>query len=384
MTHRVLFVDDEPGMAFEIRSSFARAPYEVLTATSGAEALGLMRSKPVDVVVCDERMPNMSGSQLLARIREEFPDTVRILVSGQADISTAIQAINDAQVFRFLLKPCDPTELAASVEEAIESLEVRRRFDRWQREQATDRSDPNARLDRALQTLSMVFQPIFRIGDGSVYAFEALSRLEDPDVTNVGQLLGLAEALGRECETDLAVRRAIARRLPRAPRDANVFVNVHPATLLEGSLFADEDPLAPFADRIVLEITERSALHDSGDLLERVKTLRSMGYRIALDDLGAGYAGLTSFALLHPEVVKFDMDLVRGIHRNATRDKIVRSMVAVCNEMGIETVAEGVESGDEYGAVRAIGCTLVQGYFTGRPSARFGAGEIDDEQELAA
>jgi EAL domain-containing protein (putative c-di-GMP-specific phosphodiesterase class I) len=92
-----------------------------------------------------------------------------------------------------------------------------------------------------------------------------------------------------------------------------------------------------------------------------------MGFRIALDDLGAGYAGLTSFTSLEPEFVKLDMSLVREVHDNRTKQKIVRAMVGLCHDMGKQVIAEGVETPEEQQALVELGCDLMQGYFFGRP-----------------
>jgi EAL domain-containing protein (putative c-di-GMP-specific phosphodiesterase class I) len=99
--------------------------------------------------------------------------------------------------------------------------------------------------------------------------------------------------------------------------------------------------------------------------------LRAVGFRIAIDDLGAGYAGLTSFALLEPEIVKIDMTLTRGIDQSPVKQKLVRSMSTLCREMGMTIVTEGVETRDERDTLLAIGCDLLQGYLFARPAKGF-------------
>jgi EAL domain-containing protein (putative c-di-GMP-specific phosphodiesterase class I) len=121
----------------------------------------------------------------------------------------------------------------------------------------------------------------------------------------------------------------------------------------------------------VLEITERSSLDEVKDARVRVAALREMGFRIAVDDMGAGYAGLTSFALLEPEIVKLDMSLVRDVHRNVTKQKVIRSMSSLSKDMGMLVVAEGVETADERDALIELGCDLLQGYFFARPGKGF-------------
>jgi EAL domain-containing protein (putative c-di-GMP-specific phosphodiesterase class I) len=145
------------------------------------------------------------------------------------------------------------------------------------------------------------------------------------------------------------------------------FVNLHPEDLIDESLYDPSSPLTPFAHRIVLEITERASLEHIGNLRDRIARLRALGFRIALDDLGAGYAGLTSFTQLEPEFVKLDMELIRGIHQNDMKRKIVRSMVELCHDMGKSIIAEGVEVLEEKQTLVDLRCDLLQGYLLGRP-----------------
>ena len=88
----------------------------------------------------------------------------------------------------------------------------------------------------------------------------------------------------------------------------------------------------------MLEITERASLDAVPDARSHIRRLREMGFRIAVDDLGAGYAGLTSFTLLEPEIVKLDMSLIRDVHQNSTKQKVVRSMTALAKDMGKQLV----------------------------------------------
>src|SRR5204863_4374487 len=124
-------------------------------------------------------------------------------------------------------------------------------------------------------------------------------------------------------------------------------VNLHVTDLVDPWLSAPDSPLSKIAHRVVLEVTERSSLDEVKDVRARVAALREMGFRIAVDDLGAGYAGLTSFTLLEPEIVKLDMTLVRDVHQSATKRKLIRSMAELCKDMGMLVVGEGVETAEE-------------------------------------
>ncbi len=117
---RVLCVDDEPRV-LESLKVVLRKEYEVLTATSGAEALAIHKSGgPIDIVLSDMRMPGMSGAVLLSRFRAVDPNVVRMLLTGQSDIESAAQAVNEGQVFRFLTKPCAPATLLACLQAGVQ------------------------------------------------------------------------------------------------------------------------------------------------------------------------------------------------------------------------------------------------------------------------
>lgn len=122
----VLFVDDEPKVLSGIALALTQAPYLMITAASGPEALKLLGQEMVDIVVADEQMPGIRGSDLLAAIAVTHPDIVRIMLTGHATVKAAIRAINDGKIFRFLEKPCPPRELQAVLAEAANTRAVAR------------------------------------------------------------------------------------------------------------------------------------------------------------------------------------------------------------------------------------------------------------------
>jgi EAL domain-containing protein (putative c-di-GMP-specific phosphodiesterase class I) len=152
-----------------------------------------------------------------------------------------------------------------------------------------------------------------------------------------------------------------------------MFVNVHPHSLLDPQLYSDDDPLASHAEAVVIEITERSSLATVKDLSMRLQTLRSLGYRIAVDDMGSGYAGFNAFAI-RPDFVKFDRTLIHAARGAQAERRLVTSISSVCADLGIETIAEGIEDLSDHHAASAMGCTHVQGFFLARPEAGFRRG----------
>ncbi len=115
----ILLVDDEPRITDGLSRHFSSRHYRTLKATSAAEGYRILETQPVDVVVSDEQMPGQTGSQFLAGVRRQYPQTVRIILTGQASLETAIRAINDGEVYRFFLKPCNPVDLVVTIQQAL-------------------------------------------------------------------------------------------------------------------------------------------------------------------------------------------------------------------------------------------------------------------------
>jgi two-component system probable response regulator PhcQ len=120
MEHTVLLVDDEPRLLEALKRALRREPYTVLEATCAAEAFKVLASAPVDVIVSDEKMPGMCGTDMLAKVRREYPDVVRIILTGHANLEAAIRAINQGEVYRFLTKPFNHTDLAVTIRHALQ------------------------------------------------------------------------------------------------------------------------------------------------------------------------------------------------------------------------------------------------------------------------
>ncbi|HWW21724.1 MAG TPA: response regulator [Steroidobacteraceae bacterium] len=116
----ILLVDDESHVTDALSRHFPRERFEVLSARSAADAYEILDRRRVDVVISDERMPGEAGSEFLARVRQLHPATIRMILSGQASLDAAIRAINEGEVYRFFLKPCNPVDLLFTVQRALE------------------------------------------------------------------------------------------------------------------------------------------------------------------------------------------------------------------------------------------------------------------------
>ncbi len=128
--HPILVVDDEADILFSLQA-LLRRDFEVHVAPSGADALDLLRRHPVHVIMTDQRMPGMTGVELLGQARQECPEAIRIVFTGYADLKAVVDAINRVEIYRYLTKPWDPDELLAVLRQAseqYESLAERRRL----------------------------------------------------------------------------------------------------------------------------------------------------------------------------------------------------------------------------------------------------------------
>jgi EAL domain-containing protein (putative c-di-GMP-specific phosphodiesterase class I) len=221
----------------------------------------------------------------------------------------------------------------------------------------------------------IAFQPIIDGPHHRLFGYEALMRTREPSLPHPGAVLAAAERLDLVHTLGRRVRELAAKSFAAARSDALLFVNLHPSDLLDIELFESKAPLGLYAERVVLEITERSTIDDIKDIQARVSLLRGRGFRIAIDDLGAGYAGLSSFAALQPEIVKLDMSLVRDAHQSEVRRRLIASMTSPCKEMKMLVVAEGIENAAERDCVVECGCELLQGYFFAKPGPPFPAVE---------
>ena len=120
MHYTILFVDDEPHVTNALRRSLRKTPYEIMIANSAKEALEILNEIIVDVVVSDEKMPNMSGSEFLSIVRRDHPDTIRMMLTGHATLDAAIKAINEGEIYRLLTKPCNEVDLIFTIQQALQ------------------------------------------------------------------------------------------------------------------------------------------------------------------------------------------------------------------------------------------------------------------------
>lgn len=214
------------------------------------------------------------------------------------------------------------------------------------------------------QGIAIFHQPIVELATGTILGMECLARFADAHLRGPDKWFSEAAEIGRGSELELLAIRSALQTRAALPADTYLSVNASPATILSGEI----EPLFAGADRseLVLEVTEHQQVEDFAGLRAALQRLSAYA-RIAIDDVGAGYAGLRHLVDLRPDLLKLDMSLTRDIHEDAARRALVGAMVRFAGEIGCKLIAEGVECSQEQAVLADLGVDYGQGYFFAKP-----------------
>jgi EAL domain-containing protein (putative c-di-GMP-specific phosphodiesterase class I)/GGDEF domain-containing protein len=230
-------------------------------------------------------------------------------------------------------------------------------------------------IDR--QAFTAWFQPIFSAMTGEVHGYEALTRLIEmpPHGCDIGQLFDSAQQAGIISSLDMLCQKNAFRQaaeLGFAQQNTFLYVNICPASLMHPDQEAGmTDQLAGTLgiakERVVIEITEQAAISNYELFKRSVDHYRSRGYKIAIDDFGAGYGGLKMLSIIEPDYVKVDRHFISGIDTDSFKYNLVDALATVCHKLGIAVIAEGIERPEELDVVSRFGIELLQGFLLERP-----------------
>lgn len=229
---------------------------------------------------------------------------------------------------------------------------------------------------------TMAFQPIVQLSSGTIWGYEALVRGRNGE--GAGAVLAAVTDDNRY-RFDQACRvRAIELAGEKMPPGSSAMLSINflpnavyePAACIRASLAAaaraDFDPR-----RLMFEFTENERMSDAGHVESIISAYKKMGFTTALDDFGAGYAGLGLLARFQTDIIKIDMDLVRGVDASPARRAVVAGIVAMARALDIRVLGEGVETEAELRTLAAAGIDLFQGYYLARPALEHFATEAD-------
>ena len=230
----------------------------------------------------------------------------------------------------------------------------------------------------------IAYQPIVDLTTGKVSHYEALTRFGNPEGT--GESVKFIEALGISHGFDLAVAGKILAQIEDGGRrGVEIAFNISGATIASPAAFgvlagilAKRRKLAP---RVLIEITETAAIHDLEGAARAVEALRAMGYRVGLDDFGAGAASINYLHAFHIDFVKFDGGLVKKIGTSKREDALLAGLTKLCAEMGVTTIAEYIETEAMAKAAKALGFDKGQGRYLGAPSLEIEADIVPGKRQ---
>ena len=366
---RILVVDDDAGLRDVLRSILLRIGHEVETAVDGTEALAKAVSADYDAAVVDYQIPPPNGLDVLNRLRDMQPRCVRLLMSGTLDLPVVEDAVNRGEIARVIRKPFDSQSFISALDGAITGrAKLRDAYIGAQRE-GFDRQRRELEECLSSSMLTLALQPVVRAGDSAVVGYEALLRSRHPAFDTPMALICAAESLGMLGRLADRVAECAAHILTVMPADSSLFINAHPAELAdEAEVRRRFGRLAPWAGRIVIEITERADVLQITNWHDVVDFLTGAGFRIAVDDLGAGYNSLAVLAELHPAFAKVDMTIVRNIDTDMRKQRLVELLSHVARATQAQLIVEGIETQAEATVVTRLGADYLQGFLFGHPT----------------
>jgi EAL domain-containing protein (putative c-di-GMP-specific phosphodiesterase class I)/CheY-like chemotaxis protein len=378
MPRKLLLVDDEPHILSSVRRHLG-AHFHITCAGNGEEALRLFDEEgPFPVIVSDMRMPVMDGLELLRILRRRAPDTVCLLLSGQTDFNTLVDALNEGEIFRFLGKPASPDLLRATLERAYLEHERLKRNPRLPVEGGRLIEDAGAlRRGIAEGQLRLFVQPQARLADGAVTGAEGLARWAHPErgLLHPGLFFDALEAGGLSAKLmswGLDSAAGVLRSWRGTPAEAlHLAVNLSPADLADpGFLPALETALKAYGgpeERLELELTEQAAIADDAAIRQVMASAASLGVRWSIDDFGTGYSSFGWLRRLPVSKVKIDRVFVEDIAEDPQALRIVKGIAEMVHDLGCQVVAEGAEHPEQLDLLAQCGCDLIQGYALARP-----------------
>lgn len=222
--------------------------------------------------------------------------------------------------------------------------------------------------------LSALFQPILDLKSGDFLGYEGLIRgPADSPLHSPVNLFGAAEQQGLQLEVEILSRQTVLEGFARLNLPGYLFLNISPQTLTHpsfknGQTLSYLQQLGINPERVIIEITENQPTFDFDGMRSALLHYRSMGFKIAIDDLGEGFSSLRLWSELRPEFIKIDMHFVQGVDRDPIKLQFLKSIQHIAESCGTHVIAEGVETAAELRVVKDIGIALGQGYFISRPN----------------
>jgi EAL domain-containing protein (putative c-di-GMP-specific phosphodiesterase class I) len=345
---------------------------KVHEAGNGLEALALLDELPAQpgLLIVDLEMPAMDGPELLSALGARGMRAPIVLASSrERALMNSVQDMGTALGLRILGALQKPITLAG-----LDALLQNKLHSAVEQQGPTQRQAVDPELLRAALArgdISVHYHPQVEIDTGLIRGVEALARWHDAKESWIGPdvFIPVAEQHGLIRELTLHVMDTAMRQTAiwsRHGLDLSIAINLSPILLERGELVQEISELQQRhglrAEQIVLEVTESSLLRDLAIALGVLTRLRLRGFRLSLDDYGTGFSSMQQLARIPFTELKIDRTFVHGAHERDSLQVILRSALEMASQLGIETVAEGVESLEDWRLLRQYGCKLAQGW----------------------
>lgn len=380
----VLVVDDHAPSVTLLEILLRSAGVRTVTGiTDPTIAVSRCLAERPDLILLDLHMSRLDGFAVMNLLRaalraEEFMPVIVLT----ADTSRAARKRALAAGAKdFLTKPFDRTEVLLRVRNVLETRALYRELQRHnirlqaeldekaqhQQRLENEREARRRRIETALGSgvMHTVFQPIAALDTGRVAGVEALTRFECEPRRPPNEWFAEATEVGLGAQLELAACATALRGVQHLPPEMYLSVNLSPATVTTGALPELLTGLAP--DRLVIELTEHWRVDTYELLLGDLVPLRDHGVRLAVDDAGAGYSGLQHILRLHPDIIKLDTGLTRGIDHDPVRRALTAALLMFARDINATLVAEGIETPGELSTLQTLGVPWGQGYQLARP-----------------
>ncbi len=374
----VLLVDDNPAnIAYLTQLLTRQGLNRVYGETDSREVPRRLAEHQPDLVLLDLRMPHVDGFEVLGQIQEFAAGSYLPVMVFTADTTTASRDRALAQGAQdFLTKPIDATEATLRIANLLQTRQLYATLRHVTGGPAPTETEPDEtdgevlariRAVRRDESIGQVFQPILDLATGATVGHEALSRFPNPTLGGPERWFADAFTVGFGVDLEWLAATSALTYLQSAPPPLFLAVNMSPATVLR---IAEDQLCQPqLWPRIVVELTEHVPVEDYPAIHRAMAVARSHGARLAVDDLGSGYAGFRHLLRLEPDIIKLDISLVAGIDRSTGQKALTRALLGFANEVGAHVIAEGIERPEELSVLQDLGVPWGQGYLLGRPRA---------------
>ena len=365
---KILVVDEEPAFSQLLLMLLSGRGYEVEAVSTSQEAL-LGDNSGTDLILLDTTLPDHEGLKVCRLLKTNaHTQHIPIIVLGANQNGDKIESFH-LGADDYLAKPFDPEELFARVEVAL------RHGHSLAHEESTRASyEIIQEIHQIIDEESIVphYQPIYLLNPLRLFGLEVLSRPQTKGkLSNPEVLFKAALRYGLYYEVEMIVWRKAIEAARRTFEHEQLFLNCNPY-LIESDRFEEVKNLFQHsgmaARHVCFEITERSTISGYDIFFERLLNYRQQGFKLAIDDVGAGYASLEAIMHTKPDVVKIDRQIVIGMAQDIFKRSIVKLIVAFCRENDIICIAEGIETKQDLEILIELGVPAGQGYYLYKPT----------------